>query len=564
MRYYFESVIDVQEGKKQPRILFTSVGRRVELVQAFRAAAHRLNADLQIIGADMTEFAPALRFCDKAVLVPRIKAPSYISELTRICAENDVDLLIPTIDTDLLLLAEHTAEFENVGTTVLVSAPEKISICRDKRKTSDYFRSVGLSAPDTADCVDDYRLGFPAFIKPFDGSSSVGAHRAESKEELEMYARQLGTYVIQPFAEGTEYTVDIFCDLDGAPVFITPRIRLAVRAGEVLKTQICRREQIVAEMLRLIADFKPRGPITVQLIRNEKAKVNQYIEINPRFGGGAPLSMKAGADAAEAVIRLLMGEKVTYQPCAAQDGLIYSRFDQSICVNPEERLAEKSTKGLRAVIFDLDDTLYPEKDYVKSGFRAVSTIIPGVQNAEEKLWTAFIQGFQAIDTVLKEEGISDETIRCACLDAYRNQSPEIRLYPGAVELLRSLREKGVKTAIITDGRPEGQRAKIKALGLESLVDKIIVTDELGGPQFRKPNDIAFRIAQGWAEVPYSRMVYVGDNPQKDFAAPDKLGMQTIYFRNLDGLYSRTCEKQRVTICDFVELADVLKKATSIS
>ena len=90
---------------------------------------------------------------------------------------------------------------------------------------------------------------------------------------------------------------------------------------------------MIAEMLKLIADYKPCGQITVQLIQDEKTGDNYYIEINPRFGGGAPLSIKAGADSAKAVLKILNGEKLTYQDKAARDGSIYSRFDQSVCVN---------------------------------------------------------------------------------------------------------------------------------------------------------------------------------------------------------------------------------------
>ena len=114
--------------------------------------------------------------------------------------------------------------------------------------------------------------------------------------------------------------------------------------------------------------------------------------------------------------------------------------------------------------------------------------------------------------------------------------PEISLYEGVVEMVEGLIAKGVKVGIITDGRPEGQRNKIKALGLESLVDDIIITDELGGPQFRKPCDIAFRVMQNRWRLPYEQIVYVGDNLNKDFQACRQLGMRWKYFRNEDGLY----------------------------
>lgn len=318
------------------KILFTSVGRRVELMQAFRKAAEELKADLTIIGADITSTAPALFFCDETQIVCKIKEPEYIPQLLKICEEESVDCLIPTIDTELLLLAENKEKFESIGTKVLISAPEKVKICRDKRYTADYFISLGLKSPLPVDDVEKYNSGYPAFIKPKDGSSSIDAYRVNCEEDLNVYAQRIKDYIIQPFISGREFTIDVFCDYEGNPVFITPRERLAVRAGEVLKTRICQDDQMIEEMKTLIADYKPCGQITVQLIRDGKTGDNYYIEINPRFGGGAPLSIKAGADSAKAVLRMLKGEKLSYVEKAARDQAVYSRFDQSICV--EERI----------------------------------------------------------------------------------------------------------------------------------------------------------------------------------------------------------------------------------
>lgn len=318
------------------KILFTSIGRRVELVQSFRYAAEKLDVRLTIIGADITHTAPALSFCDETKIVCGIKESDYIPQLISICVNDKIDCLIPTIDTDLLLLSENKEKFETIGTKVLISATDKVSLCRDKRLTADYFTSLGLKSPLPVDMVEKYKLGYPAFIKPKDGSSSINAYRVENIHDLKSHANKIRDYIIQPFISGREYTIDIFCDYEGNPVYITPRERLAVRAGEVLKTQISQDEQMITEMKTLIEDYKPCGQITVQLIRDEESGDDYYIEINPRFGGGAPLSMKAGADSAEAVIRMLNGEKLMYKGKAARDGAIYSRFDQSICVNEEK------------------------------------------------------------------------------------------------------------------------------------------------------------------------------------------------------------------------------------
>ena len=525
---------------KQIRILFTSIGRRVELMQAFRKAAMDLNADVVIYGADIVDNAPALFYCDKKIIVPRIKTPEYIPELLNICKQEKIDALIPTIDTDLLLLAKNKEKFSAVGTEVLIAAEDKVQLCRDKRFTADYFIKCGLKSPKPVDDYKQYNGDFPAFIKPKDGSSSINAYKVHNASELKSYASMIDDYIIQPFIEGKEFTIDVFCDFKGNPIYITPRERVAVRSGEVLKTRIAQDDVMIAECKQLLADYKPSGAITVQLIKQNQTGDNYYIEINPRFGGGAPLSIKAGADSAKACIQLLQGKSVEYYPKAAKDNAVYSRFDQSICVSENCSLIEIDSlekvlnylNGIQAVIFDLDDTLYSEKEYVKSGFEAVAAKHPEIENFANKLWVAFEKGLPAFDTVIGD----NECLKKECLTIYRNHIPNIHLYKSVEEIFNALRQKNIKIGIITDGRPEGQRVKIDALGLEKNVDEIIVTDELGGTQFRKPCDIAFRIMQKKLNVPFESMVYVGDNPKKDFVASFALGMKSVLFKNIGGLY----------------------------
>lgn len=506
-------------------ILFTGVGRRIELLQAFRNAALVLNKDLKIYGADMAGTAPALAYCDFPRKIVAMKDPGYIDNLLSICAEDQIDLIIPTIDTDLLILSENREKFESIGTKVMISAPDMIRICRDKNHTSQFFADCGLHAPMPVNDWKKYHGGFPAFIKPKDGSSSINAYKADNEEELEVYAGQIEDYIVQPFVEGTEYTIDIFCDWDGEPVSIVPRERVQVRAGEVLKTKITMDAVMIEESKRLCRAFKPCGPMTVQLIRDNKG-IDWFIEINPRFGGGAPLSMKAGARSAEATLKILDGEKVEDYQIA--NGAVYSRFDQSVCI-------VEGKARIKGVIFDLDDTLFSEKEYVRSGYRAISDYLGG--GYENTLWSFFEAGKPAIDELVREIGSGDE--KEELLKIYRTHKPDIHLYPGVAEIIRDLKKESIKVGIITDGRPEGQRKKIEALGIEKLVDDIIITDELGGAQFRKPCDIAFRIMIVKWKMNPSEIVYVGDNPTKDFQAPQQLGIRSLYFNNRDGVY---CQK----------------------
>ena len=191
---------------------------------------------------------------------------------------------------------------------------------------------------------------------------------------------------------------------------------------------------------------------------------------------------------------------------------------------------EKYFSNIDAVIFDLDDTLYSEKQYIRSGYKKIAEYF-NIPDMEEEMWNCFENGGKAIDEVLKAHGLISKKEQA--LYIYRFQEPKISLYSGVGELLIRIKKKK-KIGIITDGRPEGQRAKLKALNIN--VDKVIITDELGGTEYRKPNPKAFEIMQKELNIEFEKMVYVGDNIKKDFIAPQKLGMKYIWFKNPDGLY----------------------------
>lgn len=191
---------------------------------------------------------------------------------------------------------------------------------------------------------------------------------------------------------------------------------------------------------------------------------------------------------------------------------------------------EKHINGLEAVIFDLDDTLYSEKEYVRSGYKKIAEKF-GEAEIEDELWSAFLKHEPAIDVVLEKHGLSDR--KAEVLSIYRKQNPDIHLYPGVVEMLERIAQ-NLKIAIVSDGRPEGQRAKIRALGLENI--PFIITDDLGGMEYRKPCDRAFKLMLKELNTPPERAAYIGDNIHKDFIAPEKIGMRCIWFKNKDGLY----------------------------
>ena len=326
-------------------ILILSAGRRVELINCFKNAAKKLNVDSKIVAADLSEFAPAIYFADCYYLIPRIGKDGYLESIIDICNKENISLVIPTIDTELLFLAESKNQIEEQSNAkVMVSDLKAISICRNKIATQKFFEENAFGVPKmyTKEDVERDEVEYPIFIKPLDGSSSINAFKVNNAKEAEFFVNYINKPMIQECIVGEEYTVDVFCDFDSNPITIVPRRRIATRSGEIAKGQISRDHAIIEDVKRLISVLKPIGHITVQCMKTEKGI--QYIEINPRFGGGAPMAVMSGADSCENLYRLLRGEKLEYYE-NYQDKQIFLRFDSCIQLNEDFTKVETNDKN---------------------------------------------------------------------------------------------------------------------------------------------------------------------------------------------------------------------------
>lgn len=323
----------------QYNVLILSAGRRVELIQLFKSAAKKLNINSKVIAADCTATAPALYFSDDTVILPKISSEKYISEIIDTCIKNEVKLIVPTIDTDLLLLSQNKEEIlKKSGATVMISDEKVISICRDKIKTQTYLEENGFKIPkmysrEEINTLENIK--YPLFIKPISGSSSINTFKVNNKKELDIYLDLIEDPIVQDFIEGEEYTVDVFLDFKSNPITIVPRQRLAVRGGEISKGIIRKDSEIIADIKILVEKLKPIGHITIQLMKT--AKGIEYIEINPRFGGGAPMSIQSGANSCENLYHILQNKSLEYNE-NYEENLLFLRYDSSICLDKDMRI----------------------------------------------------------------------------------------------------------------------------------------------------------------------------------------------------------------------------------
>ncbi len=322
-------------------MLFTCVGRRVELVNAFRRAADTLGIELDIHGADATRLSPAIHVVDEAHIVPRISTRRYVKALVDLARRAHIGLLIPLIDPELPLLAAAADQFAEVGCLALVSSESVVRTCTDKLATFELLKRTGIDTPKTwpwAEAVKHGTHRFPLFLKPRAGSAGMGNYTVRTVDELRTFGRRVPDAIVQEFVSGAEHTLDVYTGFDGRARCVVPRKRLEVRTGEVSKGLIVKDSAIMAVGTRVAEALgECRGVITVQCIVTPRGRI-RVIEINPRFGGGAPLSIHAGADFPRWILAGLVGKRMRINPTGFRDDIAMLRYDESVFVSRASRL----------------------------------------------------------------------------------------------------------------------------------------------------------------------------------------------------------------------------------
>ncbi len=307
-------------------ILVSSAGRRISLLKLFQEAAH--SREWKVIAGDCDALAPSLYLADEAARLPRIASEGYIPALLDLVEKQSVQLIVPTIDTELPILARHAERFLSAGCRVLISSSSFIEICRDKWKMAIEFSRYGVATPTGwwPSELEAAKLPASLFIKPRDGSASQHTYRVK-REELAHYLPLVPSPIIQEELQGTEITIDALIDFEGVPLHYVPRIRLRTLAGESIQGRTIPDGEIgswLRDCLNCTARLGARGVITLQAFLTPDGPI--LTEINPRFGGGFPLGHAAGGHYPEWILQLL--EKRSLQPRLGEylPGLYMTRY----------------------------------------------------------------------------------------------------------------------------------------------------------------------------------------------------------------------------------------------
>ncbi|MCP4363331.1 MAG: ATP-grasp domain-containing protein [Chloroflexi bacterium] len=318
--------------------LFTSVGRRVELVQAFRRAYEALNLAGNIVVLDIDPLAPALQVADRSYMTPRYTSPDYIPTVIEICRHEAIGLIFPLIDPDIPILSQSQSEIETTGAKVIVSPSDAVAKTADKWHTTQFFRSLNIPTPRSwlPQQLNTAQLEYPLFIKPRQGSAAMHTHKIHNRRELDFYLDGVPDPIIQECLPGPEITNDVVCSLNGRLLGIVSRKRIEVRWGEVAKGVTIYNQDIMDACAKIASALPTIGPITVQCMMKEG--IPYFTEINARLGGGVPLGIAAGLDTPRWMLAQAVGLPVDVPPLGSyQTGIYLTRCDQSFFLTEDER-----------------------------------------------------------------------------------------------------------------------------------------------------------------------------------------------------------------------------------
>jgi len=314
-------------------ILITSAGRRVELVDSFKIESRKISRKIKIYCTDLNpELSPACQVADLYFRAPKVTSKEYIGFLKQICTDNSIKMIIPTIDTELLILSKYREEFLNLEINIVISDSLLIQACNNKNYTSNLFNQIDIQTPSIYNLKS---LSFPCFVKPYDGNSSKGAFALYDESMLTKDILENSKNIFMELIPKSydEYTVDVYYDKYGSLKLLVPRLRIETRAGEISKGLTSK--GIVYDYLkaRLFNMKGARGCITLQLFVNFKEESFKAIEINPRFGGGYPLSYAAGANFPKMLIQEYLLEESIEFIDDWEDELLMLRYDSKILIH---------------------------------------------------------------------------------------------------------------------------------------------------------------------------------------------------------------------------------------
>ena len=234
---------------------------------------------------------------DKYYIVPKMTEPDYLKSLLEICEKEQIKVVLPLQEDELLLIAKERKQFEDLGILVAVSEYQNVLLCKDKYEMYQFLNNLQIPTIKTElvdDILESGNLDGDVFVKPRRGAGSVGAMRVATIALLSALQNESeNQLIVQPYIKGTEYGIDIYVDfISKKTIGIFCKKKLRMRAGETEKSISVKIPEIEELVKKTIEVLHLRGPIDMDIL--EESGKYYILEINPRFGGGYPHAYECG------------------------------------------------------------------------------------------------------------------------------------------------------------------------------------------------------------------------------------------------------------------------------
>ncbi|MHA8051681.1 sugar transferase [Aquirufa sp. ROCK-SH2] len=314
-------------------ILITSAGQRVSLVRIFKETLNAKGIKSLVYTTDLQPtLSPACEISDQSFQVISVLEKNYVEQLIEICTKNKIGIIVPTIDTELLILSQSLGIFAKNGIQVVISENALIESCRNKKRTNALFDHLDIQYPKH---FEKKSVEFPLFIKPISGSLSQNLFVFKNSKDFKSTDFSEEEYLFMEYFDKSlyqEFTIDAYYDKSHKLVMAVPRERIQVRAGEINKGVTRKNEVLDWIKNKLFYLEGAKGCLTIQVFLNLETREIYGIEINPRFGGGYPLSFHAGANFAAFIIdEYFENKSLTYTENWDENTLML-RYDDEIIV----------------------------------------------------------------------------------------------------------------------------------------------------------------------------------------------------------------------------------------
>ena len=505
--------------------------------------ALRESSLVRIVVADIHRENVTRYFADRAYVVPPVaRADEFVRAILDVCQREDVAVVLPATSFELLALAESRDRFLALGVKVAVSDAPFLRLTADKRELYGELARAGLPVLPIVE-LGAKGVAPPLIGKPVGGWGSRGLKILRTAAEIESRLPLAESHVFQPYLEDAEeLSADFSIDFEGVPSPVGLRRRLRTSGGFAVVSETVAHPRALAAVEALIPLARragARGILNVQVL-TQGAEVF-LSDVNPRPGTSFGHWIGTGLSPALHVcasVRPGLRADVT----VAHPGPRSVRYLEDLHVDPDP---DPSGSAIRAVVFDLDDTLVPQKPWILAKLEEVHARYAGVLpdratflGEAHRLLEERAPGLLLDE--LAERFLLPVDLRQELIAATRAaRPPQCEVFADVLPTLETLKRAGLRLAVLTDNPPDSQRAKIDASPLRDLLEVVVFSREEGA---EKPDARGFAAIAARLGLPPSALAMVGDNPHRDIRGAAAAGFGRLFLvRRPGALFSFDAE-----------------------